>query len=149
MEGDDRVRFCGDCRLNVYNLSAMTSDEALTYIDLREGRTCVRLYRRADGTVSTRDCPVGLRAMRHRAARSVAFATSMLLATLGTWLGWTRPALETLARAVENRLDYVRFGGPLPPGDVMMGIMAVPLPVLELGEIAPPFHERQDMERTP
>ena len=27
MEGDDKVRFCGECELNVYNLSAMTEGE--------------------------------------------------------------------------------------------------------------------------
>src|SRR5690348_11198318 len=30
MNGDDRVRFCGLCEKNVYNLSAMTRDEAET-----------------------------------------------------------------------------------------------------------------------
>ena len=28
MRGDDRVRHCGDCRMNVYNLSEMTRAEA-------------------------------------------------------------------------------------------------------------------------
>jgi hypothetical protein len=60
MEGDDRVRFCGECELNVYNLSAMTESEALKLIAEREGRVCVRMYKREDGTVMTRDCPVGL-----------------------------------------------------------------------------------------
>lgn len=45
-----------------------------------EGRICGRLYRRADGTLLTRDCPVGLRALRRRVAR-VAGAT--LAAVLG------------------------------------------------------------------
>ena len=28
MEGDERVRFCRECNLNVYNLSGMTKREA-------------------------------------------------------------------------------------------------------------------------
>ena len=27
MTGDDRVRFCGQCRLHVYDISALTRDE--------------------------------------------------------------------------------------------------------------------------
>ena len=59
MEGDDRVRFCPECELNVYNLSAMTEEQALALVQEREGRLCVRLYQREDGTVLTSDCPVG------------------------------------------------------------------------------------------
>jgi len=59
MEGDDRVRFCPECELNVYNLSAMTEEKALKLVEEREGRLCVRLYQRRDGTVLTTDCPVG------------------------------------------------------------------------------------------
>lgn len=59
MEGDDRVRFCPECELNVYNLSAMTEEQALALVQEREGRLCVRFYQREDGTVLTSDCPVG------------------------------------------------------------------------------------------
>src|SRR5207244_12906424 len=62
MEGDEKVRFCKSCRLSVYNLSAMEVEEAAERI-LQDGdRLCVRFYRRVDGTVLTRDCPVGARA---------------------------------------------------------------------------------------
>ena len=30
MYGNERKRFCGDCKLNVYNLSGMSRDEAET-----------------------------------------------------------------------------------------------------------------------
>ena len=69
MEGDERVRFCGQCGLHVYNLSEMTSDEAASLVARAEGRLCARFYRRADGTMLTKDCPKGLRAVRARAAR--------------------------------------------------------------------------------
>ena len=59
MEGDDRVRFCDRCSLNVYNISAMTKAEAESVITNTEGRVCARFYRRADGTILTQDCPVG------------------------------------------------------------------------------------------
>lgn len=68
MKGDDRVRFCGDCRLNVYNLSEMSRPEAEKLLQMHEGHLCIRLYKRADGTIITKDCPVGLRAIRLRLA---------------------------------------------------------------------------------
>lgn len=69
MIGDERIRFCGQCQLNVYNLSAMTRDQAESVIAGTEGRLCVRFYRRNDGSILTQDCPVGLRAIRQRASR--------------------------------------------------------------------------------
>src|SRR5687767_1367811 len=84
MKGDDRTRFCGQCQLNVYNLSEMPREEAEKLILQREGRLCVRFYRRHDGTVLTRDCPVGVRALRQRFVRSVAAIAGLLLAMIGS-----------------------------------------------------------------
>ena len=61
MKGDERVRFCGECRKNVYNLSAMSRTEAELLVHEMEGRLCVRFYQRRDGTVLTDNCPVGVR----------------------------------------------------------------------------------------
>jgi len=66
MMGDERVRFCSACNLNVYNLSAMNRSDAESLIVRNEGRLCVKFYRRRDGSIITRDCPVGLRAIRDR-----------------------------------------------------------------------------------
>src|SRR5262245_44731639 len=68
MTGDDRVRLCGSCKLHVYNLSDMTAQDAAALIRGTEGRLCIRFYRRADGTMLTRDCPVGLKAVRMKLA---------------------------------------------------------------------------------
>jgi len=64
--GDGRVRFCGQCRQNVYNVEAMSRVEANRLIAAREGRVCVRILRRPDGTVVTADCWARLRAARRR-----------------------------------------------------------------------------------
>jgi hypothetical protein len=69
MIGDDQVRFCGQCKLNVYNLSGMSRDEAESLIARTEGRLCIRFYRRTDGRILTRNCPVGLRAIKARISR--------------------------------------------------------------------------------
>ena len=85
MDGDGAVRHCQACRRHVYDLSQMTLDEAAQTILEHEGRLCVRLYRRADGTVITRDCPIGLRAIRRRTARAIArIAAAVGLLVTGT-----------------------------------------------------------------
>ncbi|HEX5082314.1 MAG TPA: hypothetical protein VFY40_09720 [Blastocatellia bacterium] len=63
---DERVRFCSQCNLNVYNLSGMSRREAADLITKTEGRLCVRFYRRADGSVLTQNCPVGLKKIKRR-----------------------------------------------------------------------------------
>jgi len=72
MTGDNRVRFCGHCQLNVYNISELSGVEAEKLIAATEGRLCARLFRRQDGTILTKDCPVGLRALRRRVAKRTA-----------------------------------------------------------------------------
>lgn len=86
MIGDDRVRFCGQCNLNVYNLSGMSRSEAERLIIEREGKLCVRFYTRADGTIITSDCPVGWAAYKSRVQKIVT-AVASLIFTFITGLG--------------------------------------------------------------
>jgi hypothetical protein len=79
MTGDERVRFCNQCNLHVYNLSGMTKREAETLVTNTEGRLCVRFYRRADGSVLTRNCPVGLRVIKQRVSRTLGAALSAVI----------------------------------------------------------------------
>lgn len=54
MQGDDRKRFCASCSQFVWNVAEMTEDEV---IDLMGSEAaCLRLLRREDGTVITREC---------------------------------------------------------------------------------------------
>ena len=71
MTGDDRVRHCSQCEMNVYNLSEMTEREALQLVNQHEGRLCIQFYRRADGTMLTKNCPVGLKAIRKAVRRKI------------------------------------------------------------------------------
>lgn len=80
MRGNEQVRFCDLCSLNVYNISEMTEMEVQSLILSSEGRICGKIYKRADGTVITRDCPVGLRAYYKKTTR---FAGAVLSAILG------------------------------------------------------------------
>ncbi|MBY0524858.1 MAG: hypothetical protein K2R98_15745 [Gemmataceae bacterium] len=87
MIGTDRVRYCQHCEKNVYNLSDMSRTEAAAFVQSREGRTCIQFYRRADGTMLTDDCPVGLRALRRAARRSWALIAGGMTTVLGVFVG--------------------------------------------------------------
>jgi len=86
MYGDDRVRFCGQCNLNVFNLSAMKKEDAEDLIRRSEGRLCVRFYRRRDGTILTENCPVGLQAIKDKFNRTRTHIIAAILAFL-SYLG--------------------------------------------------------------
>lgn len=83
MIGTERRRFCGDCQLNVYNLSGMSQREAENLLTNSEGRLCVRFFRRADGTILTKDCPVGWQAVKRRVSRTAAAFASMFFGIIG------------------------------------------------------------------
>jgi hypothetical protein len=98
MAGDERVRHCGQCRKNVYNVEAMTRKEAISLIEHAEGRVCLRLAYRADGTVVTGNCRARLRAARERGMfafvtmlvvmlAAEVWAQSFGLRMLSVWLG--------------------------------------------------------------
>jgi len=92
MEGNDRVRFCADCKKNVFNLSAMTRRDAEALLNEANGNLCARLYRRADGTVLTEDCPVGLSVKIARVRRRVAWAATAAFSFATAW-GQEKPAV--------------------------------------------------------
>lgn len=111
MKGDDQVRFCEECRKNVYNLSALPREDAERLIRSRDGALCARLYRRADGTVLTADCPVGQRNLRERIALRFAavLAAGLALFGLDAWISTTKtesrpqpPKLSKLSTASER-----------------------------------------------
>jgi hypothetical protein len=83
MTGDDRVRFCGACQKNVFNLSAMTAHEAEALVHANAGDMCVRFYERADGTVMLQDCPVGVeKKIRRRRNLGIAAAGAVALSAV-------------------------------------------------------------------
>ncbi len=83
MTGDERIRFCADCSRNVYNVASLTRDETASLIRETEGRVCLRLYQRRDGTVITADCPVG-----RRRRWMVAAATTAVATAAAAGIGW-------------------------------------------------------------
>jgi hypothetical protein len=79
MQGMDTVRHCRQCDRHVYNLAGMNSTEAEELIRRHQGRLCVRLLLRRDGTLVTRDTTVGRRGFLRRAY----YAAAAILVMLG------------------------------------------------------------------
>lgn len=145
MTGDARKRFCGQCRLHVYDVSALTREEATTLIRSSEGRVCLRLHRRADGRVVTKDCG-RVRLALERRLRRIRTAAAALLAAVGfagcarrddatpASAGTTPPAghptMGDVAdpSAVEPHATMVEVALPQAPPDVTTGRLVMPAP---------------------
>lgn len=122
MTGNDQVRFCSQCSLNVYNLSNMTQDQAEDLVRKTEGRLCVRYYKREDGTILTQNCPVGLEALKKRVAR-IATATISALLSFGAGFGLfsyftnkktEHPVMGSVAVSPNNNGNYVQGDVAIP-----------------------------------
>lgn len=133
MVGDNRKRYCGECKLNVYNLSGMSKAEAENLILSAEGRLCVRFYKRADGSVLTEDCPVGWARVRQR-TRAIVTALASLIFTFFGALGLVAVFKKSNNTVVGRMVPY---SSPTPkqtpkptPEETpfVMGDIAVPTP---------------------
>ncbi len=122
MYGDGRKRFCGDCKLNVYNLSGMTKNEAEALVMNAEGRLCVRFYRRADGSVITEDCPVGWAKVKQRTKLYATAVASLLIAL------FTGVLFVSFFSKKQTTIGVLRipFTTPTPPPEHTMGAVALP-----------------------
>jgi hypothetical protein len=132
MEGDDRSRHCKLCRKNVYNLSEMTTEEAENLIREKEGHLCVRYFQRADGTILTRDCPVGSAAVRRMVFTRAATASALLVSIVALW--------GRDIRSMVFSSDGIVLGSMATPSpSVMMGSppASLPEPREIQGDIAP------------
>jgi hypothetical protein len=79
MIGNDQVRFCSHCNLNVHNLSQMTRSQAERLVGRANGRLCVRYHH--DSMGQPRTLPV--RRKLHRIGRRVSrIAAGAFTATL-------------------------------------------------------------------
>ena len=130
MTGDERVRRCSLCDKDVYDLSAMERGEAEEFVRTREGRTCVRFWRRADGRFLTQDCPVGVRAAARRMGWAAAAAFAGVVIALAL-LFPTRSDTRDRPAPGSVREFFERLFGvepPPPSGLVVMGEMTCPTP---------------------
>jgi hypothetical protein len=146
MGGDDRVRFCGQCRKNVYNLSSLTAPEAAALIAAKHGRLCVRMFQRTDGTLLTEECPVGVARHWRRVKLLVAGGVTALVLALVNLRAFNRedtgdgsPGRFTAAleQGVWQVKEWLHLNPPVMGEMAVMG-SPVPMPVSVMGDMAAP-----------
>lgn len=120
MYGNERRRFCAECKLNVYNLSGMTKFDAENLITASEGRLCVRYFQRSDGSVITADCPVGWARLKKRAASVAGAVLSLMIAITAGLLS------VAFLKSGVNYLKEVKQRIEPEPEPVLMGAIALP-----------------------
>jgi len=120
---DERVRFCSQCNLNVYNLSGMSRREAEALITKTEGRLCVRFYRRADGSILTQNCPVGLKAIKRR----VAWVAQVVLGMVLSFVSGFGLYILHLGRKSYPMLDLMNNHSTFEPKFEMVGVLVEPI----------------------
>jgi hypothetical protein len=152
MVGDAQVRHCGICDKDVFNLSNMTREDAEAVITATAGALCTRYYRRADGTILTSDCAVGMQRARRR--KLIVAGVTVMVAAVGA-LGYELSQASQIERATQTAVDLDSIPAweqspqqdipppvsaeeiakelqPLPP-TMVMGQMVRPLPMPATG----------------
>lgn len=112
MTGDDKIRHCALCNLNVHNFSAMSRNEAEAILARHfnpdgspiasAGRVCGGFFRRADGTYLLQDCPTGLAALKTAVRR-----TWLRLAAAIGLIGAAAVAVQGQERAETQRRNRI------------------------------------------
>lgn len=123
LTGNDRVRYCGKCRLNVYNLADMDKGEVEALVRKTEGRLCGTLYMRGDRTATVQHCRGA--AIRKKVRALLTLGTLLLLGAT-SWFFRTQvnPDRGTCPPLVKDALDWI---DPPPPRPVrLMGEIACP-----------------------
>jgi hypothetical protein len=124
--GNDRIRYCDQCKLNVYNLAELESQEVEGLVRRTEGRLCGRLYWRGDRTATPRDCPWPAKQRGFR--RIVATGSALFLVLFasvfrnmegpdrGSFPGWLRELVELIdPQPVQRRPAVLGWLRPVPP----------------------------------
>ncbi|MBL8681156.1 MAG: hypothetical protein JNK05_18410 [Myxococcales bacterium] len=101
MQGDGRVRHCASCDKDVFDLSSLTREQAEALLIEKNGKLCATYYRRADGTILTADCDVGV-AKKKKARRQALVAAAALTTTAAIAVAAT--SLRDESRGDDNHL---------------------------------------------
>jgi hypothetical protein len=136
MPGGDDIRFCGKCRQNVYNLSALTESQAR---ELAQGPVCVRFFHRGDGTVITRKCSPMREAARRRLISLAAGVASVLPLAAGFWgsVAWLRALVKEPSDGRSAMMGAAQprprpaMGEPMPPSREPPRLMGKPSPPVD------------------
>jgi hypothetical protein len=126
LEGDGPIRRCGQCSLSVYDWEGIDdATRSMLLGRLESGRrVCAGLFQRTDGMIQAADCPVGLRAARARAARTIHMAG----AALGVVLAGIAGVVFSRSRTSVRLPAPIASLQPAPPPMIMGEICITPPP---------------------
>jgi hypothetical protein len=110
MIGDERVRYCEGCSQNVYNVESLTRREVEKLVS-GKGLPCMRLFRRADGTLVTSDCPAETRTKRRLLVAAGAVGGG--LAVFGVTMSLATPT-RSFGTVMVREVDAPRSMEPSP-----------------------------------
>ncbi len=157
MAGNDTVRLCAQCEKNVYDLSLLTRAEANELIREKEGKLCIRFYKRADGSVLTADCPNGLRALRKRYLKTRARVLATLIGVIGMMTGALNScrtsntsqvsALSTKKPVADSMLALLKDS--ITPHKYIMGDISTKFSDSELSQLPNRQHAKKDSANAP
>src|SRR5256885_10305175 len=105
MTGNQRVRHCQECNKNVYNLSAMTRDEAEALIARFEGRLCARIERDDDGVILDDDFRAAPQFISRRVSPVAAALVTALIGLSGNVMAMTSSASALAAIYAQSDQD--------------------------------------------
>jgi hypothetical protein len=138
MVGDERVRHCGDCAKNVYNLSGMTRDEASALLAEHAGGLCVRYYQRADGTILLADdCAVGSKRRRRRRLALAGAAALLAGAATSAAAMVRRGSGHDPVAAPRFQMGATAFATPAQPRPAPSAASPPPPPAIIQGGVGP------------
>jgi len=138
MMGNERRRFCAECKLNVYNLSGMSQREAENLLLNSEGRLCVRFYKRADGTILTKDCPVGWQAIRQRVSKTATAFASLVFAAL-SGIGLANYFAESSEPQIMEQISYEAENlkmGEIAVEEINSNVAVLEEPIATMGNVS-------------
>lgn len=134
LRGNDRVRFCEKCKLNVFNLAILSEREAQDLVERTERKLCVRLYDRGDQTATAEDCRLGRARKRMKVAVTIAalLVFSAVFRAIGHQGIPDRNTLPPIVKKIVNWIDpepqYVMGVPAPPPVPSALGTKATPVP---------------------
>jgi hypothetical protein len=128
MRGDERTRFCSQCRQHVFNISELTRDVAEELIRSKNSQLCVRYYLRPDGTIMSAAC-TGIVGHWRRLFGIFAGLFFAVFAGVFGWLVWQdrgEDRYDNWARRNEPFRTILNWIDPAPKRTFCMGRVSTP-----------------------
>lgn len=109
MVGDDKIRYCGYCEKDVFNLTMMTRPEIETLLasQMSGRKICGQMRRRPDGKLVTADCVTVKEQLAGRGRGHLSAFLAMLLSFFGASSAFSQDAFDTTSNCDTNARNSV------------------------------------------